>query len=67
MRSTRDASIGFSSRRDTLFDGDISNSETIFDEVRENICTEDACEEGRMKVDDRRCTARGTGLKDDET
>lgn len=66
MCSTREGSTGFSSRRDTLFDGDISSSETIFDEVKENICTEDAWDEGRIKVEEEGCSAKGTGLEDDD-
>lgn len=66
VHSTRDGSTDFSSLRDTLFDGEISNSETIFDEAKENIWTEDGWDEGMIKVEELGCTAKGTDFEEEE-
>lgn len=59
-RSTREGSNGASSRRDTLFVGETSNSPTsVVDDGAYNWRDEE-CEEGRIRVDVGEWIARGT-------
>lgn len=60
-RSTREGSTGFSSRRETRLDGETSSSAISLDVDGEYVWREDAWEEGRRRVEDVECTARGTG------
>jgi hypothetical protein len=49
--STTAGMRGFSSLRDTLLDGDTSNSETRVDVEGEYICNDEGCDEGNMSVE----------------
>ena len=60
--STREGSNGFSSRLETRFEGDTSNSDVDVEENGEYIWIEDGCEVGRIRVDEEECTARGTEI-----
>jgi hypothetical protein len=59
-RSTRDGSNGTSSRRDTLFVGETSNSPTRVVVDGAYAWRDEGCEEGRIRVDVGECIARGT-------
>jgi hypothetical protein len=57
--STREDSMGASSRRDTLFVGETSNSLISVEVDGAYICREDECEDGRIRVAVEGWTASG--------
>lgn len=58
-RSTREGFIGVSSRRETLFDGETSNSPMRVEVEGAYAWREEGCDEGSIRVDVTECTARG--------
>lgn len=65
-QSTREGSRAFSSRRDTLFDGDTSSSDINFEVEGENVCRDEGCDDGSINVDESVCTARGADVGAEE-
>lgn len=57
--STHEGSIGASSRREILFDGDTSNSLMRVEVEGAYVWREEGCDEGSIRVDVTECTARG--------
>jgi hypothetical protein len=59
VHSTREGSMGASSRRETLFVGETSNSLISVEVDGEYICREEECEDGRTRADVAEWTASG--------
>lgn len=49
--STREGSIGASSRRETLFVGETSSSPISVEVDGAYVCREEGCEDGKIRVD----------------
>lgn len=64
--STREGSNGASSRRETLFVGETSNSPINVDVEGANVWREEECEDGRIMLDVAEWTAKGTDENADE-
>lgn len=60
--STREGCSGLSSRLDTRFEGETSSSDKSVDVDGEKVWREEGWEEGRMRVEEREWTARGTAV-----
>jgi hypothetical protein len=64
-RSTFEGSIGLSSRRETLLEGETSSSDISLDEEGEYVWSDEGCDEGRMRVDVGVWTAKGADTEVD--